>query len=315
MQGANIQWPWWNDDYRLGSPGGTANGGSDNDSSKGSPGGTRGGGEGGSEGGSGGTSGGEGGSDGGISGSDGGNSGGGETGNDNDNGGNDIGVGKLSNVISSESVDNVVYTGGNQVISNYQSGEKILFGATFVGATFDGAGNFFVNSNVGTLAIQNANDKIIDLSTADGNTFVTAYESTNPNVIDGRVFASYEIIAGSNAGTDVIYAGNGGSQLWGGAGIGADVLVGGNGSDMFLGGKSFGADIIFNASSADAVYLMDSTLSDIVAAGEDNGVIWLTFNTGNVITIGSSEALSAAVVLADGSAWRYNHANKSRQSA
>ena len=207
------------------------------------------------------------------------------------------------------------YTGGNQFISNYTSGRKIIFNATFAGAAFDGAGNFTVNSNLGTLTVQNARDKVIDLSDVAGNTFVTAYESSVPTVLDGRGIAGYEIISGSAAGTDAIYAGDGGSQLWGGSGIGADVLVGGNGGDYFMCGKNFGADVILNASSTDAIGLIDSTLSDIVAANGDSGTIWLAFNTGNVVTVASTEALSAAIVLADGSAFRFNHATQSWQGA
>ncbi len=207
------------------------------------------------------------------------------------------------------------YTGGNQFISSYTSERKIIFNATFAGATFDGAGNFIVNSNLGTLTVQNARDKVIDLSTADGETFVAAYESSVPTVLDGRGIAGYEIISGSATGSDFIFAGDGGSQLWGGAGFGADVLTGGGGTDIFIGGKYQGADVFYNASSADVVNLNDTTLSDIVAASEANGVIALAFNTGNAVAIQSSELLSAAVVLADGSAYRFNHVTKSWQGA
>ena len=115
------------------------------------------------------------------------------------------------------------YTGGNQFISSYTSGRKIIFNATFAGAAFDGAGNFIVNSNLGTLTVQNARDKVIDLSTAGGSTFV--------------------------------------------------------------------------------------------AASEANGMIALAFNTGNVVAVQSSELLSSAFVLADGSAYRFNHVTKTWQGA
>ena len=206
-----------------------------------------------------------------------------------------------------------VYTGGDQVISNY-AGQPITLGA-YTGATFDETGNFFVGSPTGTLAIQNATDKIVDLRDASDNDFIKAYQPSTAGVIDGRGLAGYEIINGSSTGSNVIFAGDGGSQLWGGSGFDADALVGGNGSDIFVGGRLQGADNIFNASSADVVNLNDATLSDIVATVGNNSGIAIGFNTGNVVNIQSTDALSAAVNLADGSSWRYNHVTKGWQSA
>ena len=134
-----------------------------------------------------------------------------------------------------------------------------------------------MNSSVGTLVVQNAADKVIDLTNGAGNSFVKAYAASKSGIIDGRELTGYQIINGS-AGADVISAGNGGSQLWGGAE--ADVLVGGAGVDTFITGKTQGADLISNAATADNVNLSDSTLSDIVATSENNGMISLTFNTG-----------------------------------
>lgn len=206
-----------------------------------------------------------------------------------------------------------VYAGGDQVISNY-AGEQIMLGTAPTGAFF-GGGNFALTSATGTLFIQNANDKLISFTDGAGNPYAKAYAATAAGVIDGRGLAGYEVITGSDWGGDVIYAGDGSSQLWGGNGSGADVLTGGGGADIFVGGKTQGSDVFFNASSADVVNLNDATLSDIVAAAESNGVIALAFNTGNVIAVQSSEALSSAFVLADGSAYRFNHATKSWQGA
>ena len=133
-------------------------------------------------------------------------------------------------------------------------------------------------------------------------------------MIDGRGIAGFELINGS-AGSDTIFAGDGGSQLWGGADVAADALFGGGGADIFVGGRTQGADVFLNASSTDVVHLNDATLGDIVATAEDNGVVAVAFNTGNVIAAQSAELLSSAFVLSDGSAYRYNHANKSWQSA
>ncbi|MBR1806818.1 MAG: hypothetical protein IJ774_10615, partial [Selenomonadaceae bacterium] len=181
--------------------------------------------------------------------------------------------------------------------------------------TFDDSGNFFVGSPTGTLVITNAADKIVDLRDGAGNAFVKAYQASTAGVIDGRGLTGYEIINGAAAGSNVIFAGDGGSQLWGGSGSYADALVGGNGADIFSGGRFQGADNIFNASSADVVNLTDATLSDIVATVGNNSGIAIGFNTGNVVNIQSTDALSAAVNFADGSSWRYNHVTKGWQSA
>ena len=203
-------------------------------------------------------------------------------------------------------------TGTSQVISNY-TGEPVTVSG-FMGATFSG-NNFVVNSSAGTLTIQNVTDKIVDLRDGAGNEFVKAYKASAAGVVDGRGINSYEIIEGSSAGMDVIFAGDGGSQLWGGSGTSADAIAGGNGSDIFIGGRYQGADVFYSASSADFVNLTDATLSDIVAAVEVNGNIAIGFNTGNIVTIQSTELLSAAVNLADGSSWRFNHVTKSWQGA
>lgn len=178
-----------------------------------------------------------------------------------------------------------------------------------------GGGNFAMTSANGNLLITNANDKIINFVDGAGNDFAKAYAATNPGVIDGRGLAGYEVINGSDYGADAIFAGDGGSQLWGGNSIDSDTLVGGAGADIFVGGKMQGSDTFVNAASTDVVFLNDATIGDIVAAVGNGGAVAIAFNTGNVVMTGSSEPLSAAFMLADGSAYRYNHVAQAWQSA
>lgn len=208
----------------------------------------------------------------------------------------------------------LIYAGGDQIISDYQSGEQIFLNAMPTGYIF-GGGNFAMTSATGTLFIANANDKIINFVDGAGNDFAKAYAATYPGVIDGRVLAGYEVINGSDYGADAIFAGDGGSQLWGGNGMDSDTLVGGAGADVFIGGKMQGSDVMMNAASTDVVFLNDALLGDIIAAAGDGGTVAIAFNTGNVVMVSSSEPLSAAFMLADGSAYRYNHVAQAWQKA
>ena len=165
------------------------------------------------------------------------------------------------------------------------------------------------------MVIENVPDKVIDLTDAAGNSVMKAYTSSTPGVVDGRGLSGYQIINGSAAGSNEIFAGDDGSQMWGGFGYGTDLLVGGAGIDIFIGGATQGADFFANTSAADIVNFNDATLSDIVATAEIDGVLMIGFSTGNIVSIQSTEELSAAFQLADGSAYRFNHVTKQWQSA
>ena len=203
-----------------------------------------------------------------------------------------------------------VYTGGNQVISNYASGNKIYFGTDYTGATFDGNGNFLVGSSFGVLTVANVWDKIVDVSNMAGETFLAAYNAFLPSVIDGRVLSSRELIAGSSYGGDVIFAGTGGSSLWGGNDSANDVLIGNVRTDIFVSGKNEGSDSIVDAANTDTILLRDVTVSDIALTASDGYSVGIMFNTGNVLTISGTSGASADVMLADGSTYWYGYDSK-----
>ena len=219
----------------------------------------------------------------------------------------------FTNAISAANSSSHVYTGGDAVITNYTPGEKIALGTPPTSGTFVD-GNFVLTSASGSLVVKNAANKVVEFTDGNGNDFIKAYAATNPGTIDGRGLAGFELINGSE-GNDFIYAGDGGSQLWGNSGMASDLLTGGAGTDIFVGGRYQGADIFNNAEAKDEVHLSDATLSDIIATAEQNGLIAISFNNGNSVAIQSTEALSAAVILADGSKYRYNHATRNWQTA
>ena len=215
---------------------------------------------------------------------------------------------------STNYLSNFTYTGGNQVISNYNGQPITLNVEDCTGMNFNGE-HFVFKSSSGTLTIENITDKVVDLRNNAGKEIVKAYISSNAGVIDGRGSNAYELIYGAPNGSDTIFVGDGGSGLWGGNGSFSDVLVGGAGFDTFLGGRYQGSDNFYNVSSSDVVDLMFTNLSDIVGAWESNGTIIFNFNTGDSLTIQSTDTLSAAINLADGSSWRYNHVTKGWQTA
>lgn len=205
-----------------------------------------------------------------------------------------------------------VYTGGDQVITNY-SGEKIILGTPPTGFTFSGGNEFFFGSSTGALVVQEAKDKVIDIRDGNDNPFMKAYAATSSRLIDGRGLGGFEYIVGSDGNVDAIFAGDGGLQLWGGAGVADDTLIGGAGEDLFRTGKTDGNDEIQNAAAIDTVQLYDVTLNDLVAVAENNGLIGLAFNTGGSVIVQSAEALSARFNFADGASFRFNHTTKSWQ--
>ena len=167
--------------------------------------------------------------------------------------------------------------------------------------------NFYFYFLSGTLTITNARDKIIDFRDGNGNAFAKAYAADDPGTIDGRNLSGFEFIVGSDDGSNVIFAGNDGSNLWGNTGNATDVLIGGAGYDTFFTGKYEGNDAIQNASSADSVNLYDVTLSDIVATASDGLSVGILLSTGNVLTVSGTDITSAEFKLANGVGYQYNY--------
>ena len=209
---------------------------------------------------------------------------------------------KISTTTSKQYPIHHIYRGNDQVILNYQSGENILFDETYTGSTFDDKGNFLAYSSTGTLVIENATDKFICLNDNNAYAFLKVYTATRPSVIDGRGLEGFEILNGS----DVIYAGDGNSQLWGGNGFVSDTLVGGGGEDIFIGSKNQGSDFFLNVSSSDEVQLNDVTLNDIMKVEKNDDRIAFSLKTGNTVIIQSAESESGTIIFAD-TIWHFKH--------
>lgn len=168
--------------------------------------------------------------------------------------------------------------------------------------------NFFVLGQQGSLIItgEGNNDVRLDGSTGQGFLNVLNLDAST---------ATGNNSLGGDANANVLIGGSGFNVLWGGMDLASDVLIGGVGTNNFFIGKGNGNDIATNASSDDVVSLFDTTLGDIIAAVGNESAVAIAFNTGNVVMVGSTEALSAKFTLSDGSAYQYNHATQSWQTA
>lgn len=206
------------------------------------------------------------------------------------------------------------YSGGNRSISDYSEDKNVVFDATYSSVSANGT-SLNLHTTSGTLTIANMKNKLVDIRDKSGNVLAKAYLSGNGGTLDGRPLNGYEFIIGSANSSNDIYAGSGGSTLWGNSGNVSDNLVGGAGVDTFYVGKNDGNDSITNASYNDRIDLYDVQMSDILSASESNGTITLGLNNGNTLSFQGDGLFSAQFSLADGSNLRYSRLTSSWQSA
>ena len=167
-------------------------------------------------------------------------------------------------VIQSDNSNGVAiysYDGGYKIIENYQQGEIVRLNSDYQGIGLSG-NSFFVNSSSGSLEIQNARDKFIGYSASNSDVVAYSYLASGEGNIDGRDKNVAEIIIGGDNATNQIWAGNGGSSLWGGV-AGEDTLVGGDGYDEFFYFIGSGNDVIQNAGDNDVINLAGINLEQI----------------------------------------------------
>ena len=221
---------------------------------------------------------------------------------------------KVTSKILHKDDDAYEYDGGYQLVKDFVSGDKVKLASDVLGMQISDD-DFILDSSSGALTIENGRNKIIDFSDSDGNTGLYAYVAGGAGVVDGRLFANFEIIIGAENKSNSLIAGIGGSSLWGGVGFSADILVGNLGIDNFTIGKSEGNDHIADAAQDDIIDLYDVSLSDIVNIATDGKLIGLAFNTGCVMTVESKDNVSPIFQLSDGTRYAYNHSTSAWQNA
>ena len=183
------------------------------------------------------------------------------------------------------SQDIFVYTGGNDVISNYQSGEQVNFAATYTGWTTDG-NNLVITASEGSVRIKDAQNKLIEVGDANGNLLAHVYQADSyEGIIDGRGFGAFEVIVGSDNANNQIFADAAGSSLWGGRGNSNDNLYGNLGIDEYIYSYGNGQDNVFNVGIEDSVNLLNISLEQIVSAEITDKGVNVQFNDGGSLNI------------------------------
>ena len=203
------------------------------------------------------------------------------------------------------------------IISGYDSNDRINLGAGVQLGNLVAAGNdVFALSNVGTAIIRDGCDKVLNFADANGTVTGRAYFASTAGTIDGRGFSEYEFIQGANNANNEIYAGNGGSFLWGGS-YSNDNLIGGAGADVFVAGVGCGSDIIFNADSNDVINLAATSLDQITEINTTNSspemIVGMGFIDGSVLNVFGTPGVDYNFRLADGSTYTCNSGNWSKK--
>ena len=222
---------------------------------------------------------------------------------------------KVTSRILNKDDDGYNYDGGLRIVKDFVSGNKVRLAADVLGIEIADEDFVLKSTSNGALTIEDGRGKVIDFSDSSGNTGLYAYVAGDAGVVDGRIFANFEIIVGANDKSNSLIAGDGGSNLWGGAGFSADILVGGLGIDHFSIGKSEGNDHVANAAQDDIVDLHDVTLDDISFTASEGNVIGVAFKTGCVLTVESTAENSPVFQLSDGTRYSYNCAASVWRSA
>ena len=89
---------------------------------------------------------------------------------------------------------------------------------------------------------------------------------------------------GADNADNQIYAGSGGSSLWGGVG-GNDVMTGGSGYNEFFYAVGGGSDVVKNANDNDLINLASVTLSQISSVEVNIGQVNINFVDGGNLQV------------------------------
>ncbi len=197
--------------------------------------------------------------------------------------GSSVSGGVGNTVIINKEGDTYTYNAGDKVINNYQQGEVVRLD-DYQGLDDIRGNNFYIKSSSGRLEIQNMRDKFIGYSAFNSEVIAYSYVASDSRNVDGRGRNQAEILIGADHQNNQIFAGNGGSSLWGANG-GADTLVGGDGYDEFFFSMGSGGDVIQNAGSNDIVNLLGVTLDQISNVYVSQEQVHIEFTSGEFLQV------------------------------
>ena len=207
------------------------------------------------------------------------------------------------NVEFGSSTESKTFTHSNSqdIISGYKNSDKInLASGVQITDTNFSNNDLFVSSNIGTIILRDARGKVLNFADQNGNVQNHKLFANWAGSIDFRACNENITVYGADNSDNDIWAGNGGSLLWGGA-YGNDNLVGGNGVDEFIAGVGSGNDSIFKAESGDIINLNSTTLNQISSTQINSDGINLSFTDGGTLNVLGNVA--ATFKLADGSTY------------
>ena len=167
------------------------------------------------------------------------------------------------------------YNGGNKIITDYSSEEKLQMFDNLADVNVSG-NNLTLNTNKGALTLENASDKLVDITDSDGNTTAQVYMArAEGGEVAGNALGNspdiFKVIVGASETKNQLIASDSGSSLFGGKTD--DVLQGSSGQDYFS--YESGNDTITNY----------ETWEDITFSGTYQN--WTT--DGNDLVINSAE--------------------------
>ena len=209
--------------------------------------------------------------------------------------GNDSIVGNAGNdLLYGDAGNDKLYggKGSNDIITDYTADDKISLAAAISNTTLDGSDVVFTTAK-GSLTLQNAKGKTINVVTSTGGRYSTVLGSTNMTLtnaagssvtvdaavkkIDGSARTKATKITG-NANANKISGGSGNDKIFGEAG--KDSIAGGAGDDELHGGR--GSDTLIGGAGNDSLW--GDTASDKFICGEGDDIIF-GFENGDTLNL------------------------------